>query len=299
MAKTKILIAIDEPDWAKTIVHAAYNFMDRKNSEVTLLNVIETNIAEEGYFYSQPEKFIAHEAEKENFIFLENFLENSEVDYKGFLYKEGNAAETIIKLTEKMEYDLLVIGSHNKNAIERFLLGSVAYKVTRFGKSSVLVVDSKCHIKTSGEFKIFSVLMGVDASKNSFYAAENLWKFIDKDRAKLTLLNTMIEPSLIIPPDAYIYLDMNKIIEEACLVSENLLNLTANKLEEHEIKVVKKYHIEGDAAATIIDEAEKNKNDLIVVGSHGGGEISRWLLGSVSTKVYEHAKQPVLIIKQS
>ena len=49
MTKTRILIAIDEPEWAKTIVQTAYNFIDKKNSEVTLLNVIETNIAEEGY----------------------------------------------------------------------------------------------------------------------------------------------------------------------------------------------------------------------------------------------------------
>ena len=296
MVKTKILIAIDEPNWAKTIVHTVYNFIDRKNSEVTLLNVIETNIAEEGLFYSKPEKFIKHEAEKTNFTLLENFLENSEIDYKGFLYKEGNSADTIIKLTEKGEYDLLVIGSHNKNAIERLLLGSVAYKVTRFGKSSVLVIDSKYHIETS-KLKPFSVLMGIDTSDNSFYASENLWKYVDKDRADVTLLNVLIEPSLVIPPDAYIYIDMDKIIKESNLVSENLLELASNKLEGHGIKVVKKYHVEGDAASTIIDEAEANENNLIVVGSHGGGKLSRWLLGSVSTKVYEHSKKPVLIIK--
>lgn len=297
MAKTKILIAIDEPNWAKTIIHTAYNFIDRKNSEVTLLNVIETNIAEEGFFYSKPEKFIAHEAEKTNFILLENFLENSDVDYKGFLYKEGSAADIIIKLAEKGDYDLLVIGSHNKTAIERLLLGSVAYKVTRFGKSSVLVVDSKYHLETN-KLSAFSVLMGVDASENSFYTAENLWKFIDKDRANVTLLNALIEPSLIIPPDAYIYLDMEKIIHESNLVSENLLELISNKLEGHGVKVVKKYHVEGEAASVIIDEAEANKHNLIVVGSHGGGKLSKRLLGSISAKIYEHSKKPVLIIKQ-
>ena len=297
MSKTRILIAIDEPSWAKTIVNAAYDFIDGKNSEVTLLNVIETNIAEEGYFYSQPEKFIEHEAEKSDFSLLENFLENSDVDYKGFIYKEGNAAETILKLTDKDDYDLLVIGSHNKNAIERLLLGSVAYKVTRFGKTSVLVIDNKCHIETS-KLAPFSVLMGVDASDDSFYAAENLWKFIDKDRANVALLNVLIEPSLIIPPDAYIYLDMDKIIQESNHVSENLLELTASKLEAHDVKVVKKYHIEGEAASTIIDEAEENRHNLIVVGAHGGGKLSKWFLGSISTKVYEHAKQPVLIIKK-
>lgn len=296
MVKTRILIAIDEPNWAKTIVHYTYNFIDRKNSEITLLNVIETNITEENYFYSKPEKFIEHESEKSNFAFLENFLENSEVDYKGFIYKEGNVANIIVKLAEKGEYDLVVIGSHNKNAIERLLLGSVAYKVTRFAKSSILVINSRCHLDTS-KIKPFSVLMGVDMSDDSFCSAEKLPKFIDKDRANITLLNVTMQPSLIIPPDAYIYIDMDKIIKESNSVSENLLELISRKLEENNVKVVKKYHIEGEIASVIIDEAEKNNHNLIVVGSHGRGNISRWFLGSVSTKVYEHARQPVLIIK--
>ena len=135
-------------------------------------------------------------------------------------------------------------------------------------------------------------------SDNSFYAAENLWKFIDRDRANVNLLNVLIEPSLIIPPDAYIYIDMDKIIKESNLVSENLLDLISNRLEESCVKVVKKYHIEGDAASTIIDEAEENNHNLIAVNAHSGGNISRWFLGNVSTKVYEHSKKPVLIIKK-
>lgn len=297
MSKTRILIAIDEPNWAKTIVNTVYNFIDRKNSEVTLLNVIEANIAEEGYFYSKPDKFIEHEAEKSNFTLLENFLENSEIDYKGFIYKEGNAADTIIKLSETGEYDLVVIGSHNKNAIERLLLGSVAYKVTRFSKISVLVIDSKYHIETSKSEK-FSALIGIDTSDDSFNAAENLWKFIDKNRAEVSLINVIMEPSLIIPPDAYIYIDMDKIMQEAYLVSEELLDIASNKLQEHGVNVVNKYHVVGEVASSILDEVEDKKYNLIVVGSHSSGKISRWFLGSVSAKIYEHAKQPVLIIKK-
>jgi len=121
MAKTRILIAVDDPIQAKLLVQSAYNLIDRKNSEVTLLNVIETTVAEENIFYSEPEKFIEHEAEKADFSLLENFLENSDVDYKGFIYKEGNAAHTIAEFTDKNDCDLLVIGSHGKNIIERIL----------------------------------------------------------------------------------------------------------------------------------------------------------------------------------
>ena len=134
MNKTKILIAIDEPNWANTIIYTTYNFIDRKNSEVTLLNVNESNVAEENLFYSNPEKFIKHEPKKSSFALLEDFLENSEVNYKGFIYKEGDAADTIINLTKINNYDLVVIGSHNKSIIERIFLGSVTHKVVRFAE---------------------------------------------------------------------------------------------------------------------------------------------------------------------
>jgi nucleotide-binding universal stress UspA family protein len=93
-------------------------------------------------------------------------------------------------------------------------------------------------------------------------------------------------------------MDMDKIIEESNLVSENLLELLSQKLAENGVKVVEKYHTEGDAASEIIDETKAKGHNLIAVGSHGGGNLSRWLLGSVSTKVYEHAQKPVLIIKK-
>jgi nucleotide-binding universal stress UspA family protein len=295
MPKTKILIAIDEPERAKIIVDTVCNFIDSQNTEITLVNVIETNISEESYFYSEPEKFINHEAEKSVFAEIEAFLENSAIDYKGFLYKEGNAAKIISKLCEG--YDLLVIGSHNKNPIERLLLGSVAYKLIRTAKTSVLVVNNK-YMPQSLDKPTFSALMGVDFSESSVYTAENLHKFLNKNKAEITLLHVAVEPSLIIPPDVYIYIDMAKIIEETNKVSENLLCLIENKLKETGLNVVKKYFIQGSVASQLIDESNKNDNDLIVVGAQGKGRFGRWMLGSVSSKIAEQSRQPVLIIKE-
>lgn len=55
----------------------------------------------------------------------------------------------------------------------------------------------------------------------------------------------------------------------------------------------------GDPAATIVDYVEANDVDFIVMGSHGegGGEISRRLLGTVSTAVIGEAAVPVTIIR--
>jgi nucleotide-binding universal stress UspA family protein len=50
----------------------------------------------------------------------------------------GNPVEEIAKLAT--QYDLLVIGSHSRNGIERFLLGSVSHALLHHAPGSVLVV---------------------------------------------------------------------------------------------------------------------------------------------------------------
>jgi nucleotide-binding universal stress UspA family protein len=45
--------------------------------------------------------------------------------------------------TEKNDIDLIVMGSHGKSAIQRFLIGSVAEKVVKYSKIAVFVVRKK------------------------------------------------------------------------------------------------------------------------------------------------------------
>ena len=53
----------------------------------------------------------------------------------------------------------------------------------------------------------------------------------------------------------------------------------------------------GDPADAILDVAEENGSDLIVVGNKGMTGAKRFLLGSVPNKVSHHAPCSVLIIR--
>ena len=53
----------------------------------------------------------------------------------------------------------------------------------------------------------------------------------------------------------------------------------------------------GDAAAMIIEEAEKEGTDMIVMGTRGLNGAQRWLLGSVSSRVVQHAPCNVLVVR--
>ena len=52
----------------------------------------------------------------------------------------------------------------------------------------------------------------------------------------------------------------------------------------------------GDAARMILDFAEQNDVDLIILGRQGRGAISQWLLGNVTGKVVRKATCPLLVV---
>lgn len=53
---------------------------------------------------------------------------------------EGHPAEEIIKISENISADLIVMGTLGKSGLDRFLLGSVAEKVSRNSNMPVMVV---------------------------------------------------------------------------------------------------------------------------------------------------------------
>ena len=57
------------------------------------------------------------------------------------------------------------------------------------------------------------------------------------------------------------------------------------------------YARQGDPADAILDVAEEQKADLIVVGNKGMSGAKRFLLGSVPNKVSHHAPCTVMIIR--
>lgn len=55
--------------------------------------------------------------------------------------------------------------------------------------------------------------------------------------------------------------------------------------------------VRGEAAEAILSAAEGEKADLIAIGTHGRSGITRWLFGSVATKILENSPVPVLFLR--
>jgi len=80
-------------------------------------------------------------------------------------------------------------------------------------------------------------------------------------------------------------------------VAESVLARTERHIESEGIEVIT-HAREGDPAHVILDVAEEQNADLIVVGARGLTGFKRFLLGSVSSKLSHHANRDLMIVRQ-
>jgi nucleotide-binding universal stress UspA family protein len=76
-----------------------------------------------------------------------------------------------------------------------------------------------------------------------------------------------------------------------------LLDEVRAEAEAAGVKRVETFERQGEAADAILDVAEEQRADLIVVGNKGMTGAKRFLLGSVPNRVSHHAPCSVLIVR--
>ncbi|HMK53547.1 MAG TPA: universal stress protein [Methanobacteriaceae archaeon] len=144
----KILLPTDGSEYAEKAGEHAIWIADKSISEIIVLNVVDTY-----YLKSLPQKDLKDELEKEldteGNQAVQKFaksLESSQCDgyCKNVILttqiKEGKPADEILKTIEEEDIDLVVMGASGKNALNKFILGSVTERVTRSAKCAVLIV---------------------------------------------------------------------------------------------------------------------------------------------------------------
>ena len=136
------------------------------------------------------------------------------------------------------------------------------------------------------------ILIGHDGSKYSHKALKKALELAAE------LGSTVIVLSVV--PDLHLTelspIDQGRLKE--ALEKETMKNLEKVKAAARKKDVAVKTLVrQGNAAEVILETAKKLRASLIVIGSHGRHGVERFLLGSVSTNVVEHADRPVRVVK--
>jgi nucleotide-binding universal stress UspA family protein len=136
----KILVAIDQSTYSTKALEQAVEMARDKGAELTALTVAEMALGIEDL---SPESSIEDkllELAQATSDKAKEYARGKGVSLKAVVESSLSVGESILVNAEKLGADLIVMGSHGKKGLERFLLGSVASKVVAHANCSVLVV---------------------------------------------------------------------------------------------------------------------------------------------------------------
>ena len=141
-----ILVAIDESKFSEAAANAVIGQAKPNGTEVRLLQVLEpfpVALAETMGSKDYPD-FASARLKLRNQA-RETLAKTAErFRSAGFkasvLVDEGDPREVILDYAERWAADLIVVGSHGRKGMNRFLMGSVSEAVARYARCSVQVV---------------------------------------------------------------------------------------------------------------------------------------------------------------
>jgi nucleotide-binding universal stress UspA family protein len=278
---SRILLPVDSSASSLRAEETAAMIAKKTEATVTVIHIIPTNLSYEKLgFLDVPRKVITEilghakqEGEKIISDSQDLFIkEEIRVDTKTL--RSNDPAESILEF-QKNDYDLIVMGAHGENEKDPYALGSVTKKVLSHAACPTLIVKGVCSLS--------NLLVCIDGSENSLKALDYALKLAKKMGSKVTLLHVLDHKLQNFFPD---------LAEE---MGERLLSKALDEVGGGELEVDKRLEF-GVPPDIIVEVAEKENHDLIVLGSKGLGDVRRFLLGSVSDDVSHKAKSSVLIV---
>lgn len=137
-----------------------------------------------------------------------------------------------------------------------------------------------------------TIVVGVDGSETANAALDFAAIEAERHGAKLRLVTAWeIHAALVTAP-------YNESIDAVRQLAEQVASDAVARVgEQHPEIDCDGVAVEGQPAEVLIQECEKAKAYMIVIGSRGQGGFTSLLLGSTSQQVIHHANCPVLVVR--
>jgi nucleotide-binding universal stress UspA family protein len=147
LAYKKILACLDGSTLAEAALPHAQILASDEEAEIVLLRVSANPAAE--FSFSDPaiaDNFIK-DMESETLSYMQSV--RSRLQKAGFrtsfLIRQGAVAETILQTASEMQTDVIVMSTHGRSGIQRWLLGSVADRIVTHSHVPVMLIRPGIH----------------------------------------------------------------------------------------------------------------------------------------------------------
>ncbi|NNJ93624.1 MAG: universal stress protein [Halobacteria archaeon] len=302
----KILLATDGSDSARDAVDLLIRFPFPKNSSVTVMAVIDIKnldmvepygLDADHYRILQETEQTIHE-EREQLLAAESARLRDAGWSDSTEIRKGDPAEEIIQAAEELQADLVVLGSHGTGEIKHYMLGNVSDRVLRHACCSVLVVKpspkQSMPAESADQALPWRILMSYDGSEPAKKAIRLCASLPLDDNAEVSVVSVM--------PMVHMYRQdirqqMNTIWQQQKHARKEALKSAVTALQWSTPHVSSTLLESADVSQAILEIAEKDAIDLVVLGYKGRSAVKRFLLGSITSRIVHHAPCSVMVVR--
>lgn len=281
-----ILLPFDGSDGAAEVLHHASEIAHWADATIQVLYVADTardsvTVVEDDTVDVLVEKGeeIVDEAAKT--------LETLGVPYTTDVM-QGNPAPTIVDYAERYNQDLIVMPTHGREGISRYLLGSVSEKVVRLSSVPVLTVRMQPEEKLM--FPYENILIPTDGSEAATRAAEQTLSFAVALDATVHVLSVV--------DDATLGLDVRSAIasKESEQEATDAVEAIVSTAENYGVTDINRHTKHGSPIEEILECIQSKDIHAVGMGTKGRRGTDRILLGSVAEKTVRSAPVPVMTV---
>jgi len=307
----RILVPLDGSSRAEQAIPVAARIALALGDSVTLLRVVTTPV-DYGPYIAPPATYARETINAdlaEATAYLEKIATLDELlgiptEVKALF---GAAAPTILSAAQSFHTNIIVMCSHGYTGFKRWVLGSVADKVTHYSPVPVLVLREGGPVPAAAVQQPVRVLVPVDGSPLSeavlepaAYLAAALAQATSQQGA-LHLLRVVDLPMTggKFKSDAHIDTGVKEQVKHE---DETYLATLANRLRQDDLanldlSVTYSVEADPDVAEAIVKKAGQERFDFIAMATHGRGGFEHWVLGSITERVLGATKFPILIVR--
>lgn len=217
---------------------------------------------------------------------------------------QGEAAEQIILHAQQYrETVMIVMATHGRSGLSRWLLGSVAEKILHASPAPLLLIRPEA-VDSDGEISLFgadlpvyrTILVPLDGSLLAEAALDHAQMLAAATGASLLLVSVAYAFNDSIVAGRFEIKGRVEVLREHERKRLTAyLSDVAHEIEEAGI-TVRTQLSEGDPAEEILRAGSLAGADLIVMSTHGRSGLERLWLGSVAMRVAHTAQLPVLLV---
>ncbi|HSF18818.1 MAG TPA: universal stress protein [Vicinamibacteria bacterium] len=213
-------------------------------------------------------------------------LKNAGLVASCIVERNPSAYEAIKDKIEEWEPDVVVMGTHGRSGVDRWIVGSVAEKIVRHAPVPVVTVRSDAKPVS----KIDKILVPVDFSDNSRRAVAAAAQ-LKGTKGSLGLLHVVLNPAFAgLHPEEYI-----RVFGVDPSLPDRLRDRMKDWMEGQPFEA--DVREADDVADCILQATREKKPDLVVMGTRGLTGLDYFLMGSVAEKVVRFSPVAVLCVK--